>query len=61
MASRIILCSECGTKNRIPEDKQKNKAICGECGKQLAIKGNRGSVISNIFSILTLVLSPYLR
>lgn len=53
MAGRILLCSACGTKNKIPEGKQKGKkAVCGNCGKELAIKGNRGSILSSLFSII---------
>lgn len=52
MAGRIILCSDCGTKNRIPEVKTKGKAVCGDCGKQLAIKGNSSSLLSLLFTII---------
>ncbi|MCB9981168.1 MAG: hypothetical protein H6860_02070 [Rhodospirillales bacterium] len=52
MAGRILLCSECGTKNRIPEEKPKGNAVCGNCGKQLAIKGSRGSFLSLLFAII---------
>lgn len=38
MGERLVLCSECGQKNRIP-DKQ-GVAKCGACKKELAINGH---------------------
>jgi len=52
MSGRIILCSDCGTKNRIPKAKTKGKAVCGDCGKQLAVKGNGSSLLSLLFGII---------
>ncbi len=38
MADRLILCSECGTKNRVGGDKA-GRPTCGNCGKALAVPG----------------------
>jgi len=32
----VIVCPECGAKNRIPEDKQHLTPKCGKCGNSLA-------------------------
>ncbi|MGD9947873.1 MAG: thioredoxin TrxC [Desulfobulbus sp.] len=32
----VIVCPECGAKNRIPEDKQHLTPKCGKCGNALA-------------------------
>lgn len=52
MSSRILLCSDCGTKNRIPAGKAKTKAACGSCGKQLATGGNQGAFLSSFFAVI---------
>lgn len=52
MSAKILLCSECGTKNRIPEGKPKGKTVCGSCKKELAIKGSGGSFLSSLFGII---------
>jgi thioredoxin 2 len=33
--SIIVLCPQCGTKNRIPANKQGKQGICGKCGARL--------------------------
>lgn len=38
MADRLILCSECGTKNRVGGDRA-GRPTCGNCGKALAVPG----------------------
>ena len=44
MAERLILCSECGVRNRIPEGKR-GQSKCGRCSKLLAVPRNsRGFV-----------------
>lgn len=52
MSDRILLCSDCGTKNRIPAEKTKGKAVCGNCRKELAIRGNKRSFLSALFAII---------
>ena len=37
--STIISCPKCGTKNRIPDDKQQRAAKCGRCGAPLGSEG----------------------
>lgn len=39
MNSIVITCSNCGTKNRIPADKQHLGPKCGKCKTALAING----------------------
>jgi len=29
--SLIVLCSQCGTKNRIPKERWGERAVCGKC------------------------------
>ncbi len=36
--SVIIKCSNCGTKNRVPQNKIKEKPICGKCKNPLSMK-----------------------
>jgi len=36
--TRIIACSECGAKNRVPLEKLGTKAKCGKCGTQLLVE-----------------------
>lgn len=43
MAERLILCSECGTKNRIANNVA-GTPKCGSCGKRLAVPGYSGGV-----------------
>jgi hypothetical protein len=31
----IIRCPQCGTKNRIPANRQDERGICGKCGARL--------------------------
>ncbi len=50
VVGKILLCSKCGTKNKIPEEKQKGTAICGNCGRQLAIKKGRSSLTTYFFA-----------
>ena len=52
MSERLVLCSECGQKNRIP-DKQ-GIAKCGACKKELAINGHvpRADKPSDLFWVL---------
>ena len=38
MAERLILCSRCGAKNRVPPGKH-GQPKCGRCGKPLAVPG----------------------
>lgn len=45
MADRLILCSECGTRNRVGSDKGATP-ICGNCGKTLTISGYKGTGFS---------------
>jgi hypothetical protein len=52
MADRFILCSNCGTKNRVPKGKI-GKPICGQCRKQLSVGSFKDSNIN--FSRLFLV------
>lgn len=35
--STIIQCSNCGTKNRIPKNRLKDKPVCGKCQKPLTV------------------------
>lgn len=44
MANRIILCSACGAKNRLED--QKGQPYCGKCGKALSVRGYRDSVFT---------------
>ncbi len=39
MAERLVLCSGCGTKNRVPL-KRKGQPKCGSCGMALAVQGH---------------------
>lgn len=39
MNSTIVPCSSCGTKNRIPADKQHLKPKCGKCKTVINMKG----------------------
>lgn len=48
MADRLILCSECGTKNRVGGDRT-GKPTCGNCGKALAVPGYSGAGKSQLF------------
>ncbi|MBP1749965.1 MAG: zinc-ribbon domain, partial [Deltaproteobacteria bacterium] len=34
--SIIVRCPQCGTKNRIPANRQGEQGICGKCGARLA-------------------------
>lgn len=44
MAERLILCSGCGVKNRLPEGKR-SRPKCGKCGKPIAVpRDTRGFV-----------------
>jgi hypothetical protein len=45
MADRFILCSNCGTKNRVPEGKV-GKPNCGNCHKELSLVGFNYSKIN---------------
>jgi thioredoxin len=40
--SRIIQCSQCGAKNRVPAEKINFKAKCGRCGSALKAEGGPG-------------------
>ncbi len=55
MGNRIILCSNCGSKNRIPEEKPNGVAISGNCTKQLIFSGNGSfsfsSCLAGIFKL----------
>jgi hypothetical protein len=42
MPDRVVLCSECGTKNRVSDEKT-GKPICSNCGKPLAVFGYSGA------------------
>ena len=42
MADRLILCSKCGSKNRVGSDKP-GRPTCGNCGKPLAVNGHSGT------------------
>jgi thioredoxin 2 len=33
----IVRCSQCGTRNRIPLNRQGEQGICGKCGAQLPL------------------------
>jgi thioredoxin 2 len=35
--SRIVICPRCGAKNRIPKDRQGDRAICGKCRAPLPL------------------------
>jgi thioredoxin 2 len=35
LGKAIIRCSECGTNNRVPKEKLKDKPLCGKCGQTL--------------------------
>jgi thioredoxin 2 len=35
--SRIVLCPRCGAKNRIPKERQGDRAVCGKCRAPLAL------------------------
>ena len=41
MGARIILCSNCGTKNRLPQQFD-SQPKCGKCGKLLAVNRYKG-------------------
>ncbi len=43
----LKVCSSCGAKNRIPEDKIHLAAKCGRCGKHLNAEGGAGVVELN--------------
>jgi thioredoxin 2 len=43
--SIIIGCSGCGTKNRIPKERLKDKPKCGKCGNYLIFNGYSGSPV----------------
>ena len=51
MTGKIVLCSECGTRNRVPEERVKGNAVCGNCGKQLVIVGRRVSFLPLLFAV----------
>jgi thioredoxin 2 len=34
--STIVRCPQCGTKNRIPANRQTDQGICGKCGVRLS-------------------------
>lgn len=61
MSEKIILCSECGSKNRISSDNANKAAICGSCGASLQIKNNSGetsgflSLIVNLWWVWLLI------
>jgi thioredoxin 2 len=44
MNDSIVRCPACGTKNRIPSDKSRQKAKCGKCGRPLGA-GSPGRVV----------------
>lgn len=35
MAEPIVVCTDCGAKNRVPLEKQHLQARCGKCGREL--------------------------
>lgn len=47
MADRLILCSECGTRNRVSSDRAV-RPTCGSCGKALAVPGYLGTGIGHL-------------
>jgi thioredoxin 2 len=38
--SAIVICSKCGTKNRIPRDRWGDRAACGKCRAPLTLSGS---------------------
>ncbi len=48
MADRLILCSECGTRNRIGVDRAA-RPTCGNCGKVLSVPGYSGTGLGQFF------------
>jgi thioredoxin 2 len=38
--SKIVVCRQCGTKNRIPKEKAESSAKCGRCHQPLAADNN---------------------
>jgi len=51
MSDKIILCNECGSKNRISGENLNKAAVCGSCGKSLEIE-NRGNGSSGIVTLI---------
>ena len=44
---RIVRCSECGTKNKIPEDKIGSVAKCGKCRSKLKLVDTKNDTAGN--------------
>ena len=55
MSVKIILCSQCGTKNRLPAEPCNSPVNCGSCGKVLAVGGSAGSNTGSFWLLLLLV------
>ena len=43
VTDRIVRCSECGTKNKIPEDKVSSVAKCGKCHAELELTDTKSN------------------
>src|SRR5512136_481199 len=41
-STRIISCSQCGARNRVPMEKLGARAKCGKCGTPLPVEGKSG-------------------
>ncbi len=52
MNNRILLCSECGAKNKIPKKVPKGKTVCGNCKSHISVKGKNRSFLSSIFFVI---------
>jgi thioredoxin 2 len=38
----IIRCLDCGTKNRVPENRPHDRPVCGKCGASLVVTEEQG-------------------
>jgi thioredoxin 2 len=45
MDEMIIRCLDCGTKNRMPENRLNDRPLCGKCGATLVATGDQGHPI----------------
>lgn len=56
MSAKIVLCSQCGTKNRLPDGSRHGPVKCGSCGKQLAVGATADSNASCFWPLVLIGL-----
>jgi hypothetical protein len=52
MSDRILLCRNCGAKNRIPNKKNTTKIVCGSCRYEITAGDNKSAVLPTLAAVI---------